>query len=171
MSRKVLEDEELLKFAKTEIRIHRKLKHKHVVDFIESFEDEKYLFMIQALCSNYSLRHLQLAKENFTINDCRYIIGQILKGVQYIHEQGVIHRDIKLSNILIDENMQMKICDFGMAIRAENAVSVSNSICGTVNFLAPEVVNRQGYAYASDIWVITTPFAVTLYIINIIKFF
>lgn len=133
-----------------EINIHSKLKHEHVVEFIESFEDEHFIYIIQFLCSNQSLWELRKLRGNLTIAECRYFVSQTLKAVEYIHSEGYIHRDIKPSNILIDSNMQIKLTDFGLSISRE--MKQSGSICGTLNYLSPEVVMGKGANTKSDIW-------------------
>lgn len=77
---------------------------------------------------------------------------QILEGVRYIHEQRVVHRDLKLENFFISEQMTVKIGDFGLAsalpLRARR-----KSICGTPHYMAPEIFSsREGYSYEIDIW-------------------
>lgn len=134
-----------------EANVHRSLKHKHIVEFIEKFEDEKYVYMVQSLCSNQSLEDLRKKRGFSTIAECRYFIYQTLQGIQYIHDKGIIHRDLKLSNILLDENMQVRICDFGFAIHVDKAKS-SRTICGTKSYIAPEIGRRQGSKCCSDIW-------------------
>lgn len=137
-----------------EIDIHRMLEHKHIVEFIETFENERHIYMIQSLCPNYSLKDLQQCRGTFSNQESRYFVNQILQGLQYIHENGIIHRDLKLSNILIDSNMQLKIGDFGLAIRINDPRLLSRKPCGTTNYLAPEVVNCKGFTYRSDVWAV-----------------
>lgn len=145
---------DLIHLVLNEIEIHRKLKHNHVVEFLEAFEDAQFIYMIQSLCSNHSLKDLQLNRGCVSIPECRYFINQIMIGVEYIHKMGIIHRDLKLSNILIDEKMQIKIGDFGLAIHEDDPRLQSRSQCGTTNYLAPEVINRKGFTCRSDIWAI-----------------
>lgn len=177
LSKHLVQDTDLRQLVQSEIRIHRKLKHEHVVALIESFDDEKHVFLVQSLCTNNSLRELQKHRGRLSLSEIRYVIYQILQGTQYIHDQSVIHRDLKLSNILIDHNMQMKICDFGLAIRADDLRLLSACLCGTTNYLgtdncllhsiwvydfnyrgfsilAPEVIARHGFRRRSDIWAI-----------------
>lgn len=154
LSKVLIQDAEFTGLVQNEISIHRKLKHQHVVEFVKSFEDDNLIYMIQALCSNHSLRDLHKARGVVSLAECRYFISQILKGAQYIHEKKYIHRDLKLTNILIDKNMQMKICDFGLAIHLNDPRLDTKTICGTTNYLAPEVVARKGFACVSDVWAI-----------------
>lgn len=142
---------ELKELVQNEIKIHCRLKHKHIVAFIESFEDTKHVYMIQSLCSNNSLERLKARRGAVSIDECRYFVHQILQGVRYIHDKGFIHRDLKLSNILLTENVQVKICDFGLTVHIDDT-RLSRSICGTKYYMAPEVVNRMGFVRRSDVW-------------------
>lgn len=145
---------ELKYLVENEIAIHRKLKHKHIVEFLDAFEDHRFIYIIQSLCSNNSLKDLQLNRELIYISECRYFVNQILLGAEYMQEKGIIHRDIKLSNILLDDKMQIKIGDFGLAVHVDDPRLKNKSTCGTTNYLAPEVINRKGFSYLSDVWAI-----------------
>lgn len=159
----MVQDIHLKRLVRNEILIHCKLRHEHVVQFIESFNDTNHIYMIQSLCMNHSLRELVKHRGVVGISDCRYFLNQILKGVDYIHKSGIIHRDLKLSNVLIDENIQMKIGDFGLAIECDSPRLKSKSLCGTTNYLAPEVVDRKGFTFGSDIWACAVMAYVLLY--------
>lgn len=134
-----------------------------MVDFIESFNDANHIYMIQSLCPNHSLRDLLKHRGVVRTHECRYFINQILKGVEYIHKLQIIHRDLKLSNILIDANMQMKICDFGLAISESDAQLEADIVCGTTNYLAPEVIDLKGFKRRSDVWAIGVIAFILLY--------
>ncbi len=67
-------------------------------------------------------------------------ISQIVKGLIYIHSQGIIHRDLKLGNVLINDQMDAKICDFGLSTRIKAEGDVKKTICGTPNYIAPEIL-------------------------------
>ena len=77
---------------------------------------------------------------------------QIVSGVEYLHDEGILHRDIKLGNILMKGDT-VKIADFGLAISFHDN-EVPRSICGTPNFLAPEVYRIKLHSTASDIWAV-----------------
>lgn len=108
--------------------------------------------MIQSLCTSGTLDQLQKNRKVVSVSECRYFSKQILEGIAYIHEMGFIHRDLKPSNILINQFMQIKICDFGLAVH--NSDPRSGSICGTKGYFPPEFVNNECSVYQSDIWAI-----------------
>lgn len=152
-SRKLIsEHSDLKELVHNEIHIHRQLKHERIVAFIESFGDIKHVYIIQYLCSS-SLETLKIKRGAVSIAVCRYYVYQILQGVRYIHEKGFIHRDLKLGNILLNENGQVKICDFGLTCHIDDAHSL-HMICGTRSYMAPEVFKWQGFTKRSDIWAI-----------------
>lgn len=105
-----------------------------------------------AVCINGSLSELMAGRSILCVLEVRYFISQILSGLKHIHDNGIIHRDMKPSNVLIDDRMQAKISDFGLAVVVNDAMS--NGVCGTTHFLAPEVVKRQGYHLKCDIWAV-----------------
>lgn len=154
LSQTLLNDKDNKQMVRNEITIHRRLQHGNIVKFVESFSDANNIYMIQSLCSNFSLANLLKQRGTVTLFECRYILNQILHGAHYIHEKGLIHRDLKVANILITDDMQMKIGDFGLVIRVENAPKEANILCGTTNYLAPEVIQLIGYKRRSDVWAI-----------------
>ena len=78
-------------------------------------------------------------------------MAQVLNGLLYLHEQGVIHRDIKRANILTTKEGLVKLADFGVATRKDNGLHES-SVVGTPYWMAPEVIELAGATTASDIW-------------------
>lgn len=163
LSSKLILDEENKAMVKNEIKFHRNLIHPHIVRFVESFSDRHHIYIIQTLCSKGSLAQLTLQRKRLSVSECRYCVYQILKGMNHIHQKGIVHRDVKLANILIDGDMQMKICDFGLAILETDAHLEAHTLCGTTNYLAPEVVNRSGFERRSDIWAIGVITFILLY--------
>lgn len=163
LSRVLIQDEVNKQMVKSEIEIHRKLQHEHVVGFVESFTDEQHIYIVQALCANGTLGQIMIQRQRIFVSECRYCVFQILKGIDYIHNNGIVHRDLKMANILVDGNMQMKICDFGLAIRERDAHLEADILCGTTNYLAPEVINRNGFERRSDIWAIGVIAFILLY--------
>ncbi|XP_075758838.1 inactive serine/threonine-protein kinase PLK5 isoform X2 [Pelodiscus sinensis] len=135
-----------------EIELHSHLCHPHVVGFHRHFADQDNIYMILEYCSRKSLAHVLKARNSLTEPEVRYYLRQIIAGLRYLHRQGLIHRDLKLSNFFLTKNMQVKIGDLGLATREGQAGRRWGVVCGTPNYLAPEVVAKQGHSFQSDIW-------------------
>jgi len=143
-----------------EIRIHRKLSHGHVVKFHRFFEDRKRVYILLGLCSNHTLSELMKRRKRLTELEVRYYGMQLLKALKYLHAENVIHRDLKLGNLFIDKEMQIQVGDFGLAAKVTDVHDRKRTICGTPNYIAPEILeNRNGHSFQVDIW----SFGVILY--------
>jgi serine/threonine protein kinase len=135
----------------TEIKNHRSLgKHPHVVLFVNYFENAETYFIILELCNQRTARSLLRRRKKLSEPEVRYYLKQIIDGLQYVHSQGIVHRDLKLENIFI-KNMQLKLGDFGLSALIKDLAD-KKTICGTPNYLAPEVLKGQGHGYPMDIW-------------------
>ncbi|CAL8279553.1 unnamed protein product [Lota lota] len=135
-----------------EIELHKTLSHKHVVKFSHHFEDQENIYIFLELCSRKSLAHIWKARHILTEPEVRYYLRQIISGLKYLHNRGILHRDLKLGNFFINENMELRLGDFGLAAKLETVEMRKKTICGTPNYLAPEVLNRQGHGTESDVW-------------------
>ncbi|XP_076842695.1 serine/threonine-protein kinase PLK2 [Brachyhypopomus gauderio] len=135
-----------------EIELHRALHHKHIVQFYHHFEDKDNIYILLEYCSRRSLAHILKARKVLTEPEVRYYLRQIVSGLKYLHEQEILHRDLKLGNFFINEAMELKIGDFGLAAKLEPVENRRRTICGTPNYLSPEVLNKQGHGCGSDVW-------------------
>lgn len=102
-----------------EISIHRSLAHQHVVGFHDFFEDSDFVFVVLELCRRRSLLELHKRRKALTEPEARYYLRQIVLGCQYLHRNQVIHRDLKLGNLFLNEDLEVKIGDFGLATKVE----------------------------------------------------
>ncbi|XP_072565341.1 serine/threonine-protein kinase PLK3-like [Paramormyrops kingsleyae] len=132
-----------------EIQILKKLQHKHVVSFSHSFECQDYIYILMELCSRKTLVNIIEARGTLTNPEVRYYMHQLISGLKYIHEKGYIHRDIKLDNLLINDNMELKIGDFGSATELKPGI---RDLCGTPFYRAPEVWKMQEQGPEADVW-------------------
>ncbi|XP_076309534.1 serine/threonine-protein kinase PLK1-like isoform X2 [Tachypleus tridentatus] len=135
-----------------EVEVHKLLEHKNVVGFHCCFEDKDNIYIILENCPRKSLVHVLKNRKVLTEPEVRYYIHQLAEGVQYIHSRGVIHRDLKLGNMFLSENMEVKIGDFGLASHIEIAGFRKITVCGTPNYIAPEVLSMEGHGKESDVW-------------------
>ncbi|KAG7476585.1 hypothetical protein MATL_G00084480 [Megalops atlanticus] len=135
-----------------EIELHRVLHHKHIVHFYHHFEDKDNIYILLEYCSRRSLAHILKARKVLTEPEVRYYLRQIVSGIKYLHEQEILHRDLKLGNFFINESMELKVGDFGLAAKLEPLENRRRTICGTPNYLSPEVLNKQGHGCESDVW-------------------
>ncbi|KAM4706809.1 inactive serine/threonine-protein kinase PLK5 [Discoglossus pictus] len=135
-----------------EIELHNQLKHKNIVRFFHNFQDQKNMYLILEYCRHKSLAHILRIRKLLTEPEVRYYMKQILQGLQFLHQQGIIHRDLKLSNFFIAKNMVVKIGDLGLATTVDQSEKRPGVICGTPNYLAPEVLSKDGHSFKSDIW-------------------
>ncbi|GMT04932.1 hypothetical protein PENTCL1PPCAC_27106, partial [Pristionchus entomophagus] len=136
-----------------EVEIHRALNHKNVVKLIDCFEDGDNVYVILELCTRRSLMELHQRRRGITEPEARYFTIQVVQGVEYIHGQKIVHRDLKLGNIFINDEMELKIGDLGLATRVEDEEK-RNTLCGTPNYIAPEVLTKKGHSFEVDIWAI-----------------
>ena len=150
----------------SEIKIHKSLNHENIVKFEHYFEDAENVYVLLELCYNQTLHELVKRRKKLTELEAQYYVFYIVKTLQYLHSLKIIHRDLKLANIFLTENMQIKLGDFGLATQLEFDGERKRSLCGTPNYIAPEILNgKTGHSFEVDIWCI----GIILYILLIGK--
>lgn len=142
----------------SEIQLMRGLSHKHIVGYIGARVDPNspVLFIIQEWVPNGSVAHLLKKFGPFGEGVVRNYTTQILYGLSYLHANGIIHRDIKGGNILVDDDGIVKLADFGASTRlsAFDKTQETSTIKGTPYFMAPEVLAQSRYGRKGDIWAV-----------------
>ncbi|ORY31914.1 kinase-like domain-containing protein [Naematelia encephala] len=137
-----------------EIKLHQMLSHPNIVRFDDCFEDDENVYMVLELCDNGSLMDLLRRRKRYTEPEVRYILVQLIAACQYMHQTNVIHRDLKLGNLFLDGKMDVKVGDFGLAALIEKPGDRKKTICGTPNYIAPEVLfdTANGHSFEVDVW-------------------
>ncbi|KAF9007069.1 hypothetical protein BDQ17DRAFT_1324325 [Cyathus striatus] len=137
-----------------EIKIHQSLSHPNIVRFYDCFDDDENVYMILELCPSGSLMDMLRRRRRFTEPEARFFMVQLIGACHYMHTHQVIHRDLKLGNLLLDQNMNIKVADFGLAALIENPGERKKTICGTPNYIAPEVLfdTANGHSFEVDTW-------------------
>ena len=135
-----------------EIKIHKELHHRHIVSFEHYFEDKNNIYILLELCQNQTLKSLLERRKTLTELEVIYYITQLKGALKYLHNRKIIHRDLKLENLFIDKKMELKLGDFGLAIKLENNSDKIRTFCGTIYYCAPEILKKEAYSYEADIW-------------------
>jgi signal transduction histidine kinase/tRNA A-37 threonylcarbamoyl transferase component Bud32 len=130
--------EDLIRFRR-EIEIVSKLKHPNIIEVYGQYEYETTPFIVMELLSGHNLSKLQENGVRFSIPEIINIIKQLAEALNYVHNHGIIHRDLKPSNIFINEQNQLKLLDFGVALVMElSAIREEKMIAGTFGYMSPE---------------------------------
>ncbi|XGW28953.1 hypothetical protein V3C99_008617 [Haemonchus contortus] len=137
-----------------EVHIHRNLSHPHVVQLYNFFEDHDNVYITLELCARRSLMELHKRRRSVTEPEARYFTHQVCLAVDYLHDKKVIHRDLKLGNLFLNGDLQVKIGDFGLATTVDMEGERKKTLCGTPNYIAPEVLDKKGHSFEVDIWAI-----------------
>nr|XP_024650450.1 ribosomal protein S6 kinase alpha-2 [Macaca nemestrina] len=131
-------------------------QHPNIITLKDVYDDGKFVYLVMELMRGGELLDRILQQRYFSEREASDVLCTITKTMDYLHSQGVVHRDLKPSNILYRDESgspeSIRVCDFGFAkqLRAGNGLLMTP--CYTANFVAPEVLKRQGYDAACDIW-------------------
>eukprot|EP01038_Epipyxis_sp_PR26KG_P004524 gene4524-6389_t len=140
-----------------EIQLMRNLSHPHIVQYLGASVDPKEPIMniFQEWVPGGSVAHLLKKFGPFSIGVVRSYTKQILEGLTYLHSNGIIHRDIKGGNILVDDSGKVKLADFGASTTVSfDKTQETTTIKGTPYFMAPEVLSHSRYGRKGDIWAV-----------------
>lgn len=145
-------DEESIDRFNREAESTAELMHPHIVR-IYDVQDSPYPFIAMEYIEGTDLKQYIKEHTNLDLTKIVTIMDQILSAIEYAHEKNIIHRDIKPQNILIDQNDQIKVTDFGIAIvLSQNSITRTNSLLGTVHYISPEQARGGVITKQSDIY-------------------
>lgn len=161
----------------TEINIHRAVSCGHVVRFVRCFEDDANVYILMELCSNRTLADVVKKRGAMREEEAACYLREVLAATAHLHAMRVIHRDLKLGNLFLTaeglaevekdgpgtdpslgrdaQSCRIKIGDFGLACSLENDSQRRKTVCGTPNYIAPEVLMGKqgvGHSYEVDTW-------------------
>jgi serine/threonine protein kinase len=133
----------------SEILILQSMQHTHIMRLYEYRFDGDYLLLVTEYCNEGDLD--KWLKQDHDFKERMDIMVQIMRGMDYLHNNNILHRDIKPKNILLHDGI-IKICDFGFSTMIKEYNQLFNTICGTPLYMSPELLFMQPYTLKSDIW-------------------
>ncbi|CAI7612481.1 unnamed protein product [Penicillium pancosmium] len=138
-----------------ELEMLQKLKHPHIVSFVDWFESKDKFYIVTQLATGGELFDRICDYGKFTEKDASQTIRQVLDAVNYLHHRNIVHRDLKPENLLYltrASDSELVLADFGIAKMLENPTEVLTSMAGSFGYAAPEVMLKQGHGKAVDMW-------------------
>ncbi|KAK1296737.1 Mitogen-activated protein kinase kinase kinase 2 [Acorus calamus] len=137
----------------SEIEMLQQCSHPNVVRYLGSYQGEDYLWIVMEYCGGGSVADLMnVTEEALEEYQIAYICREALKGLSYLHSIFKVHRDIKGGNILLTEQGEVKLGDFGVAAQLTRTMSKRNTFIGTPHWMAPEVIQESRYDGKVDVW-------------------
>ena len=137
---------------KQEINILKSVKHKHIVQLYEVLQTSRHIFIIMEYCEGKDLLDYILTKSKLSEEESLKYFQQLINALFYLHSQNIAHRDIKIDNMLLDRNRDLKLVDFGLSTKYPDD-NLLDQPCGTVVYAAPEVLQgREYHGMLADVW-------------------
>lgn len=140
----------LIKYALTERNVMSYLKHPFIVSLNYAFQTPEKLFLILDYCPGGDLGSHLSREKRFSEDKARIYICEIILALEELHRQGIIFRDLKPDNIVIDEQGHAMLTDFGLSKEGVHDNYITKSFCGSLAYLAPEMIKRQGHGKSVD---------------------
>lgn len=133
------------KYTQLEIDIHKSLQHPNVVSFLKQYHYNATSLMCLEYCPHGTLA--DVARKNPTNQEIVFYLRQLQSALVYVHGAHIIHRDVKLPNLLL-KGAVVKLADFGLSTYGP----IGHGCTGTLEYMAPEVVLKKPYTYTADVW-------------------
>jgi hypothetical protein len=151
LSKAYLIRHKMLEYAEREIEIMKNLDHPFILKMVLSISLESRFYLLLEFCENGDLedimRHCSLSDI-----ESKFILAEVILGLEYLHSQHIIYRDLKLENILIDSEGHVRLADFGLSRKVENEGNVASTLVGSPAYMSPEILKRKEVSFASDIY-------------------
>ncbi|OQS04741.1 kinase [Thraustotheca clavata] len=158
---KVLAKEQLhiggvIQQLKREVEIHSRIRHPHILPLYATFQDESKVYLVLKYAPNGDLftrlKHAQCGR--LDERTAARVMIQLINAIQTCHQHNVVHRDIKPENILLGNDDEVLLADFGWSAANVTAANRRETLCGTLDYLSPEMLDGQKYDASVDIWAI-----------------
>lgn len=137
-----------------EVKVLKKLNHSNTIQLHAVISTATQLYIVMELVDGKSLLSYVRSKEGMKLgeSECMKVFAQIVAGIEYCHRNCIVHRDVKMENVLVDAECSVKIIDFGFSVCTPSTEKLG-VFCGTPSYMAPEIVMRKEYCgRPSDVW-------------------
>ncbi|XP_048466449.1 serine/threonine-protein kinase 33-like [Rhincodon typus] len=154
-----------VKMLEREIAILKMVDHEHIIKLEEVYETTKKVYLVTEFCELGELKGILEEKGHLSESETKHIVSSLASAIFYLHKNDIIHRDLKLENILVKSNnnaddeelkLNIKVTDFGLSVLKDGAGVGSESMlqdtCGTPLYMAPEIINNYDYSQQCDLW-------------------
>ncbi|XP_051535992.1 ribosomal protein S6 kinase-related protein-like [Myxocyprinus asiaticus] len=141
----------VLQQAKEEVIIQRHIRHPFLLSLRDCWQSQNNLFIMCDYCSTGDLYTYWTLKGCFDERDIRVFAAELGCALGFLHDFGIIHRDVKMENILLSDKGHLRLTDFGLSRHLERG-DRAFTICGTLQYMAPEVLSGGPYSHAADWW-------------------
>ena len=137
---------------RAEIRIHEQLNHPHIIKYLDSMQIGHMVYILLEFAPKNSLFYYIHPTNGISEDLALRFLYQMSLAVKHLHDRGIIHRDIKPENILLDDKFNVKLCDFGWSCELKNEFDYRTSVCGTFEYMSPEVSSGSLHDEKIDVW-------------------
>lgn len=152
VSKKKITQKKSIEYILNEKEILENIDNNFIAKLICTAKNDKKIFFIIEYFKNGDLFHYLNHKKFFEEDIVKFIMMQIYETLCFLHSKKIIYRDLKPENIMISDEGFIKLIDFGLAKQLKNEEDKLDDVCGTNEYIPPEVVNRQKYSYNFDWW-------------------
>lgn len=151
----------VIKLLEREVNILKRVLHEHIISLNEVFETAKKMYLVMELCEGGELADVMKNREPLPENECKIIMTRLANAISYLHKNDIVHRDLKLENILlaqnpdnVDDKLYIKVTDFGLSVvkGGTGHDNMMQDFCGTPIYMSPEIIDNKTYSQNCDVW-------------------
>ena len=150
LSKHMIIGQNLTKYAYTEKNVQSGLKHPFIVRLHCSFQTQAKLFLVLDYCRGGDLGHVLQREKKLSEERARIYLAEVLLAIEELHNREIIYRDLKPDNVVLDEEGHALLTDFGLSKEGVKNSEYTQSFCGSVAYLAPEMLRRSGHGRSVD---------------------
>lgn len=151
LSKPFLIRQKMLEYAEREIEIMKCLNHPFIVKMVLSISLDTRFYLLLEYCEQGDLESL-VSGHKLSEIEVKFLLAEIVLGLEYLHSQQVIYRDLKLENVLIDQAGHVRLADFGLSRKLNQEANVASTLVGSPAYMSPEILKRKEVSKASDIF-------------------